>query len=177
MTAEAHWSVLKRHYLVMHNRPRVDFIIHLMETTLLSKFRNYYALLSAGVKMPRWWPAFKTEWRSLSERALNRNYNTSEQSWICSRPAFLNSRFMMCKHLINGKPIPEYRNLVRARHPPFLSFERREGRRYAELECLNDPEDISPSGGIPLLQENSIFPMPNATNMFLEAKSIRNELV
>ncbi len=84
---------------------------------------------------------------------------------------------MMCKHLIANQPVPEYRNLVRARQPPFLSFERREGRRYAELEYVPDSNDIPAAHMRETINTASVVASPNASVPLMDAKAIRNEML
>ena len=55
MMVESHWSLLKRRYLLFHNRPRVDFVVYIMEKQLLPSFRNELFNLKNGGKKPTWW--------------------------------------------------------------------------------------------------------------------------
>ncbi len=113
MVVEAYWSVLELHDLVMDNRRRIYFIIHLIQTTPLQKFRNDCVLLSVGVKIS----------------GCEQSKQTGQVCHSC--PAFLNSRFIICKHLLQQTPCSLYRYVMRSSHPPFPRFERTEGRRYA----------------------------------------------
>lgn len=131
---EAHWSVLKRHYLVLHNRPRPDFVIYLIDPILIPKFYNDSQMLLDGSKIPKWWKDFRREWVSLSTREINGSDNTNSSLWCCTCPAFMRSRFLFCKHLIKDRPCPIYRDVIRARFPPFLQFRPDDGRHYTLLE-------------------------------------------
>ena len=120
MTIEAHWSVVKRQYLVHNNRPRIDFVLYILEQRLMPKVEADFKLLAQGLKKPKWWGEFTKEWVQASNKALNGSYETNTTTWTCSCPAYMRSRFLICKHLINGASCPAYRSLVRNRRPPFL---------------------------------------------------------
>ena len=122
MTIEAHWSLVKRHYLLHHNRPRVDFVLYILENRLIPKVEADYSLLIRGLKKPRWWRDFTKEWMQAKSRPIEGNYSTNAGTWTCSCPAYRRSRFCFCKHLIANMECPAYRELVRNRHPPFLQF-------------------------------------------------------
>lgn len=134
MMVEAHWSLLKKHYLVLHNRPRVDFVIHLMDTQLIGKYESDYELRRTGRVLPTWFKQYTVEWKKLKETPLNNTYSTNLEMWTCSCPSFLGSRFMICKHLVQKSEWIEYRDLVRSRHPPFISSVRSENRHFALCE-------------------------------------------
>lgn len=102
MLFEAYWFVLKRLYFVLHNPPRMDFVIHFIDTLLMPKIDNNYQLLVSGAKKPICWKAFGSEWRAMSKKPCNDVYTTDNLSWKCSCAVFLTSRFLMCKHLISG---------------------------------------------------------------------------
>lgn len=40
MHVEGHWSILKLHYLLSHNRPRIDFLVFVISTKLMPKFES-----------------------------------------------------------------------------------------------------------------------------------------
>ena len=133
MKIEAHWSLIKRVYLVHNNRPRVDFIIYVLQEQLLPRVRRDHKMLLTGAKKPRWWFDFVSEWKKASSKTINDIYLTSNECWRCSCPAFLTGRFFFCKHLVRGRSPPEYRELIRNRAPPFLEFRRDAGRYIPEI--------------------------------------------
>ena len=134
MMVESHWSLLKRRYLLFHNRPRVDFVVYIMEKQLLPSFRNELFNLKNGRKKPTWWKEFVRDWNKARETEINRLYSTNYDTWTCSCPSFLQSRFLICKHLVLGRPLPEYRNVIRNRKPPFITFRRDRDRHYALVD-------------------------------------------
>jgi len=121
---ESHWSQLKQLYILPYNRPRWDFLIYILDVKVLPKFISDYGLLCSGSKKPSWWRHFVVEWNRASTRLQNNTYRTNLSYWTCNCNAFLFSRFMMCKHLTSGASCPEYRDVVRSRHPPFLTIRR-----------------------------------------------------
>lgn len=141
MMVEAHWSLLKKHYLVLHNRPRVDFVIHLMETQLVGKYQNDYDLRRSGRALPTWFKQYTAEWKKLKGTPVKKTYSTNVAMWTCSCLSFLGSRFMICKHLVQRSEWIEYRDLVRSRHPPFISSARSENRHFALCEELPQAGD------------------------------------
>ncbi|CAG8668472.1 9051_t:CDS:1 [Gigaspora rosea] len=70
-----------------------------------------------------WRPVFKRDWKTCAKKALGSNsYATDSKTWTCSCPAYLDSRFLLCKHLVQSVcPIkPNFFNEVkRYRSPPF----------------------------------------------------------
>ncbi|RIB29617.1 hypothetical protein C2G38_2297448, partial [Gigaspora rosea] len=70
-----------------------------------------------------WCPVFKRDWKTCAKKALGSNsYATDSKTWTCSCPAYLDSRFLLCKHLVQSVcPIkPNFFNEVkRYRSPPF----------------------------------------------------------
>ena len=56
--------------------------------------------------MASWRKDYKAEWKKLAARLeLNpeaiRRYHANPQLWVCGCPAFLESRFLLCKHLVH----------------------------------------------------------------------------
>ena len=55
MLVEAHWSVLKRNYLVVQNRPRIESVVYVISSQMiLNHVRDYYLCLR-GLKKGHWW--------------------------------------------------------------------------------------------------------------------------
>ena len=40
MMVESHWKILKRNYLIMHNRLLVDLVLYVIDSSFLGKARN-----------------------------------------------------------------------------------------------------------------------------------------
>ena len=62
--------------------------------------------------LPRWRGEFKADWKACSHKEINlermeEKYHPSVKRWVCGCPAFVISRFLICKHLIQAcKPMP-----------------------------------------------------------------------
>lgn len=87
--------------------------------------------LLIGRVVPSWFDEFKKQWNNLLTKPLNNiedRYFIDLERWICSRPSFFQSRFLICKHLIHqasDKVKPEsirliYQNFKRQTDYPFL---------------------------------------------------------
>ena len=158
MTIESHWSLVKRQYLIHNNRPRIDFVLFILEQRLMPKIQADYTLLLRALKKPRWWKDFVREWDQAKRRPIEGSYRTNAGTWTCSCPYYLRSRFLFCKHLMSNMDCPSYRELVRNRHPPFLQFR-------------TDPERHVPDMGQelrPLLEGVTIGGLPNRSLEFTE---------
>jgi hypothetical protein len=65
----------------------------------------------------------KAEWKQLLQKPITNTYNTDVGNWICSCPHFFVSRFMLCKHLVQGKGTmdpPFFLHVQRCREYPFI---------------------------------------------------------
>ncbi|CAG8800804.1 14715_t:CDS:2, partial [Gigaspora rosea] len=66
-------------------------------------------------------PAFKRTWKACLKKTLSSDsYVTHPELWTCSCPAYLNNRFLLCKHLVH---------LVRPLSPNF----------FVEVKCYQTP--------------------------------------
>ena len=126
MMVEAHWSQLKRVYLLPHNRPRCDFLVYILSVKMLPKCAADFEMLCSGNKVPAWWRHFANEWSRLSATAPINEYKTNRLLWTCSCKGFMNSKVLLCKHLTYELSCPQYRDEIRSRSPPFLQIKRRE---------------------------------------------------
>lgn len=63
MKVEAHWSLIKRLFLLPYNRPRLDLLFYILDKKILPKFVQDYNLFLSGMKRPSWWRAFVSEWK------------------------------------------------------------------------------------------------------------------
>jgi len=136
MKVEAHWSMLKRLYLLPYNRPRVDLLLYVLENQIMPKFTMEYVLLKSGSKKPNWWKSFSAEWRQLQSRTSSGAYVARSGDWLCTCQYFIRSSNFVCKHVIAGKPLPAYRDIIRRRSPPFISIQRIEGQLIANYDCF-----------------------------------------
>lgn len=89
--------------------------------------------MEIGTLKPVWWTRFRMTWKKLADTEIRGVYNTKKILWTCSCPAFLASEFLLCKHLIHGKELPQYREINRFHRPPFLRFEENEGMFFPNL--------------------------------------------
>lgn len=62
MFVEGHWSALKRNYLIYHNRPRLDFLLYIIDVKLVPKFSAVFDLIRYGKVVPAWYKALRKEW-------------------------------------------------------------------------------------------------------------------
>lgn len=132
MFVESHWSTLKRTFLKFHNRPRPDFLLFLFDRRLIPKFKADYDLIVEGAKKPCWYKWFVRDWKKMMRQVCNQNsiYDTNKTLWLCRCPTYLLNRFFLCKHLIDGAPPPQCRDVIRRRTPPFFLSRRDPGRKY-----------------------------------------------
>lgn len=119
MKFDAHWSLLKRLYLLPYNRPRVDLLVYVISTKLLPKYLSNLENVRSGVKNPNWWKQFRREWYICRESISNGVYKTNKIPFTWSCLARVRSQFFLCKHLVNNS-FPQYCELNINRSPPFI---------------------------------------------------------
>lgn len=131
-------SVSKGTYQKFHNRPRPDFVVYLIKSTLISKFYDSYKSLRNDQKNPAWWVLFVKECRAKSIKEIVSTYKINEIEWVCSCRAYLESRFLFCKHLVHdGGKCPQYRDFVWYQHTPFLKIKREGKIHFLQLDASN----------------------------------------
>lgn len=156
MYVEGHWSLLKRNFLLYYNRPRIDFLLYIINSRLLPKFHDDLEMLKIGKKLPLWYKSFCKEWDTKAATAPSgQSYVTLPLQWMCSCPSFYLSKYFLCKHLCSSASRPECRDIQRNNHAPFWVFGRVEGRRYPLFEkpisCTRDISLLpSPQNSPPL---------------------------
>ncbi|KAJ3792934.1 hypothetical protein GGU11DRAFT_692702, partial [Lentinula aff. detonsa] len=62
-------------------------------------------------ELPSWRKAFKKEWKRCAKTSitlpLNLKYRPDVHQWVCTCPYLAKSRFLLCKHLVQGvEPVP-----------------------------------------------------------------------
>jgi hypothetical protein len=138
MIVESHWRKLKHDYLHRFNRPRIDLVVWvLLNKAIPDSLTRMWAILSydprrvdASWRKASWRKAFKHEWKKLTIRSQTidpgsiQQYHANPTQWCCGCPSFINSRFLICKHLVFCyKPILDpvrfFREIRRQRVPPF----------------------------------------------------------
>ena len=131
MIVESHWRRLKHDYLHRFNRPRIDLVAWILVTRVIpDAILRMQGIRSGGHRIARasWRKSFKKQWKNLQGKVINpdsiRRYHTDPLSMVCSCEAFLESRFFICKHLINcflplATPAEFFRDVRRRRSCPF----------------------------------------------------------
>ena len=122
MLVEAHWRVLKMNYLVMHNRPRLDFVVRVISSQIIVKYVCDYNLCLLGLNKGDWRIQFVEKSSDLSMLPINNSYETSVNKWWCSYPSLRVDNFQLCKHLCRLLPCPVHRTVHCSRHIPFYKF-------------------------------------------------------
>ncbi|RIB08943.1 hypothetical protein C2G38_1982079 [Gigaspora rosea] len=104
MLIESHWRVVKCCYLYRFNRPRLDYVVWIICTRLLPDQLIRLYQMGHGRIISSWFDDFKRDWRRLAATQIDdddhTHYFIDSARWICSCPSFLNSRFLICKHLL-----------------------------------------------------------------------------
>lgn len=113
MIVESHWRHLKHDWLHLWPKMRLDMLVYTMIMKVIPKYKNVVDLVlePSGRARDRatWRAAFKAEWRELELRDTARpgkfpykRYAPDPHKWICACEAYLTSRFLICKHLIQS---------------------------------------------------------------------------
>jgi hypothetical protein len=132
MITESHWRVLKYNYKYNYNRPRLDQLTQILVEQLIPDFQSKLAQYNRNRKFPAWWQNFKKDWNSVAtvdiEPGMEDRYHVDVNNWVCSCRAYLNSRYLLCKHLVakkNGSQfVPKYIETVRRHDYPFFIFQK-----------------------------------------------------
>jgi hypothetical protein len=134
MIVESHWRKIKHDYLHRFNRPRIDLVVWvLLSRAIPNSLVRMRALLDQDHRraMASWRKAFKHEWnnkklipRSNAIEDPTQRYHTNPARWSCGCPHFVNSRFLICKHILFfyepiSDPVRFFREVRRQRSPPF----------------------------------------------------------
>jgi hypothetical protein len=130
MISESHWRVLKYNYKYNYNRPRLDQLTQILAKHLIPDFEFKLAQYNRNRGFPAWWQNFKDDWNSIAtadiEPGMEDRHHVDVNNWVCSCRAYLNSRYLLCKHLVakkNGRQfIPTYAETIRRHDYPFLIF-------------------------------------------------------
>lgn len=108
MILESHWRKLKHDYLHRFNRPRIDLVTWILLTRVIpDTITRMQAIWSVDQRNFRaaWRKPFKRQWKAIRERYVEpesiQRYHTDPRKWVCACDAFLDSRFLICKHLIH----------------------------------------------------------------------------
>lgn len=114
MIAESHWRTLKHDYLHRFNRPRVDLIVFILITRVLPDAEHRLSAILSGqtrVHKARWREAFKRQWKRDAAKSVDPQkmiiYHTNPVNWVCGCRAFLQNRFLTCKHIVHCYEFPD----------------------------------------------------------------------
>lgn len=106
-----------------------DLVVHciIRELMPINGSKMHY-LLSRNHRMYQasWRRDFKKDWKAARAMNLGNTVHTTDvDGWVCSCPGFVQSRFLLCKHLVKAKEIDTpvsasfFRDVKRRRRPPF----------------------------------------------------------
>ncbi|KAJ7625689.1 hypothetical protein FB45DRAFT_979820 [Roridomyces roridus] len=110
MMLESHWRRIKHDFLHHFHMPRCDLVtwvlVAKMAPTYYRKLERLLVETGRYRELPCWRKDFKREWRKLEKRPItlpvNPAYKTDMKKGLCTCPAFAISRFLICKHVVQG---------------------------------------------------------------------------
>lgn len=85
---EAHRRLLKRRYLVMNNRPRMEFVAHAIDSQMVPKYNCDYEMFVRGIKKGAWRKEFVKKWKYHAQTPIHETYDTNLGIWWCDCPPF-----------------------------------------------------------------------------------------
>ncbi|KAH8809504.1 hypothetical protein DL96DRAFT_1717031 [Flagelloscypha sp. PMI_526] len=140
MIMESHWRRIKVDFLCHYHSPRLDFFIHILVKKLLPHYYEKLTVLLHPTGRYRerssWRDDFKAKWKQLALRKitlpLNDKYRPDVNQWTCTCPVMARSRFLICKHLVQGVrdlPVKFFWTVQRRRTLPFY--------KHADLIALD----------------------------------------
>ncbi|PVF90972.1 hypothetical protein CPB86DRAFT_676043, partial [Serendipita vermifera] len=108
MICESHWRHIKHDYLTHNHQPRLDYLAWVLMKRLVPIYINQLntRLTYTGRHRKRatWRKEFKRQWKLCATQSVHNpdklEYNPRPYLWVCSCPAFIKSRFLICKHLV-----------------------------------------------------------------------------
>lgn len=139
MFIESHWRVLKKCHLYKFNRARLDLLTYIIiDRHCRALFYKFNRDVLKRNQASRWEQNFCNAWNgcvNAAQQPMN-SYYISVFDWICGCPAFLKSKFMICKHLVsryvtennfdgNGKIAPKERFILRKTRSPYIEISER----------------------------------------------------
>ncbi|CAB5356877.1 unnamed protein product [Rhizophagus irregularis] len=122
-----YWRVLKYNYKYNYNRPRLDRLTQILVEQLVPDSDLKLTQYHTNRNFPAWWQNFKKDWNKAVntniEPGMDERYHIDAINWICSCPAYSQSRYLLCKHLVAKKNIlPTFMETVRHHNYPLVSF-------------------------------------------------------
>jgi hypothetical protein len=114
---------------------RLDLLVFIMIERIVPHYTHKVDLINEPSGRARdrasWRDEMKEEWRNCEKKNISDpdefpalKYAPDPRAWLCGCPAFVNSRFLFCKHLIQlCKPVPPefFLQAKRSRTLPFWS--------------------------------------------------------
>lgn len=133
MIVESHWKQIKKRFLGDFNRPRIDLVFWILTHEVIhhhSARIDQIRSLNYRAGLASWRYTFKKDWTILSKKEVDPEarsiYHTDPYKWSCSCPSFLNSRFLICKHIVHcfekmstTNRVAFFDTVRRSRFPPF----------------------------------------------------------
>ncbi|KAL0578321.1 hypothetical protein V5O48_003668 [Marasmius crinis-equi] len=110
MILESHWKHIKHDYLGHFSNPQIDFLIWMVVVkagaAYLNSFENIMIDDGRWTHRASWRKDFKREWQQCRKaeipQPINSKYRPDSCHWVCTCPAFVLSRFLLCKHLVQS---------------------------------------------------------------------------
>ncbi|KAJ7222179.1 hypothetical protein GGX14DRAFT_352938 [Mycena pura] len=110
MILESHWRRIKHDFLHHFHMPRCDLLAWILIVKLAP---NYYRKLERLLtdtgryrELPTWRKDFKRAWRRAEKTPItlpvNPAYQTNAKKGLCTCPSMPTSRFLICKHYVQG---------------------------------------------------------------------------
>jgi hypothetical protein len=148
------WRHIKHEYLHHNHKPRIDYLAWVLNVKLGPTYIQHLDLRITNLVRSRglaaWRQSFRSEWRRCQSAKitlpLNPRYNPLPYKWVCTCPAFVHSRWLICKHLVQlVDRVPEkfFAEVNRERRSPIW--------RHPSLRPSNPPGD----GDLPQLMPPS----------------------
>jgi hypothetical protein len=109
------WRHIKKDFLHHFHKPRLDLLVWILVAKLAPTYYRKLDLVASTTGryrgLPSWRKQFKREWKKLANTPimmpLNEKYRPDPQKWVCTCPALVRSRFLICKHLVQAvQPVP-----------------------------------------------------------------------
>lgn len=113
-------GTLKQVYLLPFNRPRLNLLVHIIDTKLLMKFINDFEAFKTGVDKPYWWKQFVITWNDCASCLVRHIYDTNSVIFTCPCSAWLRIQFFLYKHLIQNRKCSFYHQVTLNRVKPFI---------------------------------------------------------
>jgi len=142
MMVESVWRWLKRISLALNNRPRLNFVVHIIATESVPAYRVTFANVTNRLRMARTQgltaeqKSFKKSWICLRAKAIKGQYDTDNANWICGCGAQKYHAHLLCKHLVACIPIPPIHGGLKFCETTLLHFILFQEHRRRTSHCM-----------------------------------------